>query len=135
MVKQPLRQIEAAELMVSVNNFTLAYAKAILAATKQSDLTKPDQPKKIDGMTPEQMARMERELESLNQDFKAVEETYGDDVLQLVLASRYLGRLVENENIQSYLTKYHPDILAEFQVIIGAASLEQMGAVERNLAH
>ena len=71
---------------------------------------------------------MERELESLNRDFKAVEETYGDDVLQLVLASRYLGRLVENENIQSYLTKYHPDILAEFQVIIGAASLEQMGS-------
>lgn len=124
---KPLRQIEAAELMISVNNFTLAYAKAILAATKQSDLAKPDQPKKIDGMTPEQMARMERELDSLNRDFKAVEETYGDDVLQLVLASRYLGRLVENANIQGYLVKYHPDVLAEFQVIIGAASLDQMG--------
>lgn len=125
---RPLRQIEAAELMISVNNFTLPYAKAILAATKQSDLTKPDQPKKIVGMTPEQMARMERELEGLNRDFKAVEETYGDDVLQLVLASRYLGRLVENQNIHRYLNKYHPDLLAEFQVIIGAASLEQMGS-------
>jgi hypothetical protein len=34
---------------------------------------------------------------------------------------------VENENIHHYLVKYHPDVLAEFQVIIGAASLDQMG--------
>lgn len=127
-----LRQVEAAELMISVNNFTLSYAKAILAATKQSDLAKPDEPKKIGGMTSEQMAKMERELDNLNRDFKAVEDTYGDDVLHLVLASRYLGRLVDNGNIHEYLVKRHPEMLAEFQTIIGAASLEQMGSVGGN---
>lgn len=127
-----IRQVEAAELMISVNNFTLSYAKAILAATKQSDLAKPDQPKKIGGMTPEQMAKMERELDKLNRDFKAVEDTYGDDVLHLVLASRYLGRLVDNGNIHDYLVKRHPEMLVEFQTIIGAASLEQMGSVGEN---
>ncbi|WP_265313794.1 plasmid partitioning protein RepB C-terminal domain-containing protein [Sphingomonas lycopersici] len=125
-----LRQVEAAELMISVNNFSLSYAKAILAATKQSDLAKPDQPKKILGMTSEQMAKMERELDKLNRDFKAVEDTYGDDVLHLVMASRYLSRLVENENVHEYLDKRHPEMLVEFQTIIGATSLDQMGPAD-----
>lgn len=129
---KPLRQVETAELMISVNNFTLSYAKAILAATKQSDLAKPDEPKKIGGMTSEQMAKMERELDNLNRDFKSIEDTYGDDVLHLVLASRYLGRLVDNGNIHEYLVKRHPEMLAEFQTIIGAASLEQIGSVDGN---
>jgi ParB-like chromosome segregation protein Spo0J len=122
---KPLRQFEAAELMGSVNNFTSNYAKAILAATKQSDLAKPDRPKEVGGMTPEQMARMERELESINRDFKAVEDTFGDDVLHLVLASRYLGRIIGNDNISAYIDKRHPEILAEFRTIIAVSSLDQ----------
>ena len=122
---KPLRQIEAAELMISVGNFSTSYSKALLAATRQSDLAKPDRPKQIQGMTPEQMARMEREMETLNRDFKAVEETFGDDVLQLVLASRYLARLIGNREITAYLSRRHPDMLGEFQNIIAAASLDQ----------
>lgn len=33
---RPMRQIEAVELMIALNNFTCAYAKALLAATRQS---------------------------------------------------------------------------------------------------
>jgi hypothetical protein len=43
-----VRQLEAAELMQSVSNFTLGYARALLAATKQADLAKPEQCKRID---------------------------------------------------------------------------------------
>jgi ParB-like chromosome segregation protein Spo0J len=121
---KPLRQFEAAELMASVGNYTSSYAKAILAATKQSDLAKPERPKEVGGMTPEQMARMERELESVNRDFKAVEDTFGDDVLHLVLASRYLSRIVGNQNIAAYIDKRHPEILAEFRTIIAVSSLD-----------
>ena len=103
-----LRQIEAAELMISAANFTTSYAKALLAATRQADLAKPERPKKVQGMTSEQMARMEREMESLNRDFKAVEESYGDDILQLVLVSRYLARLVGNQQIAVYRERRHP---------------------------
>lgn len=123
-----LRQIEAAELMVSASNFSSSYAKALLAATRQSDLARPDRPKQIQGMTLEQMARMEREMESLNRDFKAVEESYGDDVLQLVLASRYLARLVANRQVAAYLESRHSDMLSEFHTIIAAASLDHASA-------
>lgn len=120
------KQVETAELMASMNNFTGSYAKAILAATKQDDLAKPDRPKAIAGITPEQMARMERELEKLNQDYRAIEATFGDDVLQLVLASRYLGRLIENANVAHYLQTRHPEIIDEFRTIVAATSLEAM---------
>jgi len=120
-----MRQIEVAELMISAGNFTSAYAKALLAATRQLDLVNPDKPKKIGGMTSEQMARMEREMSSLTQDFKALEASYGDDVLHLVIASGYLARLVNNEEIERYLRSRHPEILDEFRAIISAASLDR----------
>ena len=120
-----MRQIEVAELMLAANNFTSSYAKALLAATRQADLARPDKPKKVGGMTPEQMARMEREMASLNQDFKALEASYGEDVLHLVIASGYLSRLIGNAEIERFLESRHPEILSEFRAIISAASLDQ----------
>lgn len=96
----------------------------ILAATRQDDLAKPDRPKAIAGVTTEQMARMERELEKLNQDYRGIEATFGDDVLQLVLASRYLGRLIGNGHVAAYLESRHPEIVGEFRTIVAATSLD-----------
>lgn len=122
---KPMRQFEVAELMVSAGNYTSAYAKALLAATRQGDLANAAKPKKVAGMTAEQMARMEREMESLMQDFKALEASYGDDVLHLVIASGYLSRLVGNAEIERYMRSRHPEILEEFRAIIAAASLDR----------
>jgi hypothetical protein len=74
---KPLRQIEAVELMSAMNNFTARYAQALLAATRREDLAQPDRPKKIGGLTAEQMARMEREMDGLQREFKAVSASYG----------------------------------------------------------
>lgn len=124
---KPLRQIEASELMGTAANWTSSYAKALLAATKQEDLANPDRPKKIAGMTREQMARMEREMASLHQDFKEIENSYGDDILHLVIASGYLGKLVANKEIERFLSQHHAEILEEFRSIIAATSLDQTG--------
>lgn len=79
------------------------------------------------GITPEQMARMEREMEALHRDFKAVEASYGEDVLQLVIATGYIAKLVANPEIERYLSTYHPEFLEEFRAIIAVASLDQGG--------
>jgi ParB-like chromosome segregation protein Spo0J len=121
---RPMRQIESAELMLTVHNWTSSYAKALLAATKQEDLAKPDRPKKIGGLTREQMARMEREMASLHQDFKQIEESYGDDILHLVVASGYLNKLVGNPEIERFLAQHYPEFLDEFRAIIVASSLD-----------
>jgi ParB-like chromosome segregation protein Spo0J len=123
---KPMRQIEAAELMCTAGNYTFSYAKALLAATRQADLVKAEEPKRIAGMTPEQMARMEREMEKVQRDLKSVESRYGEDVLQLVIASGYLSKLVANAEIKRYLGQHHPEILSEFRAIIAATSLDQV---------
>lgn len=120
-----VRQIEAAELMNLAGNFTASYAKALLAGTRQHDLVHANRPKSVNGMTSDQMARMEREMETLQRDFKAIESSYGDDVLNLVIASGYLAKMIGNGEISRYLGQHHPEILDEFRVIVAAASLDQ----------
>jgi ParB-like chromosome segregation protein Spo0J len=126
---KPLRQIEAVELMSAMNNFTARYAQALLAATRQEDLAQPDRPKKIRGLTAEQMARMEREMDGLQCEFKLVSASYGDTVLNLVVASGYLSSLIGNPRLSGYLERHHPEILTEFRAIIAATSLEESDSV------
>lgn len=125
---KPGRQIEAAELMVTAGNFTANYAKARIIATRSRDLVDPDRPKKAGGMTPDEMAQMQREMENLHRHFKAIEAGYGDDVLNLVIATGYVAKLVGNPAIERYLERYHPEIVSEFRSIIAAASLDQASA-------
>ncbi len=89
---KPMRQIEMAELMVASRNFTVAYAKCLVAATAQEQLLEPETPKEI-GLTPEDIARMEREMRALEGDFRRIEESHGQNVLNLVVAVAYVRRL------------------------------------------
>jgi hypothetical protein len=45
----PLRQIEAAELMVAMNKYTVSYAKSLVAATPQMQLVESSKPKRVKG--------------------------------------------------------------------------------------
>jgi hypothetical protein len=74
------------------------------------------------------MARMEREMDGLQREFKAVTASYGDTVLNLVVASGYLSSLMGNPRVSRYLERHHPEILAEFKVIVAATSLEESGS-------
>tara|TARA_B100000686_G_C16803732_1_gene988229 strand:- start:4044 stop:4949 length:906 start_codon:yes stop_codon:yes gene_type:complete len=109
-----VRQIEAAILMNDANIFTVPYAKALLASTGSEFLANPGKPKNIKGITEEQMKRMELEMQSLDRDFKVIEENYGQDILNLTLAKGYLAKLIENQNIRKYLATHHAGLLDQF---------------------
>ena len=111
----PLRQIEAAELMVAMNKYTVSYAKSLVAATPQTQLAEIDKPKRVSGLSEEQIGLMERESVNLDREFKIAEKSYGIDHLDLVLANGYLGKLLGNARVVRYLAQHHSDILAEFQ--------------------
>ena len=111
----PLRQIEAAELMVAMNKFTINYAKSLVAATPQEQLVETDKPKQVRGLSEEQIALMERESVSLQREFRIAEKSYGADHLDLVLSNGYVGKLLGNARVVRYLVQHHYDILAEFQ--------------------
>jgi ParB-like chromosome segregation protein Spo0J len=122
---KPSRQIEAAELMVSLNNYSATYAAALLAATPPEQLVDPAKPKAFKGLSAEQMARMEQEMSLVQSRFKAIEQSYGADVLNLVVARGYLSKLLGNAAVVRFLQQNYPDFLAEFRTIVASASLEE----------
>lgn len=121
---KPARQIECAELMLSANNLSITYADALLAATPIALLVDGQKPKKMSGVSQEQMMRMEREMSSVQAQYKLVEQTYGQDMLNLVLARGYLGKLLGNETVSRYLKKCQPEVFAQFESIVATVSLD-----------
>jgi hypothetical protein len=113
---RPMRQIAVAETMIALNRFSMSCAKSLVASSPQSDLVSGER-KSGKGLTDEQLERMERESANLDREFKLIEQEYGTDHLDLVLATGYLCRLLENVRVVHHLARLHPEVLAEFQKI------------------
>lgn len=115
---KPLRQVEVAELLVAAGNFSLPYVRALYAATNRELLVGSVESKKAFGLTPEQLAKMEREVEGLQRELKLIEESYGTETLNLVLARAYLLRLLSNNRVMRYLAQHHKDLLGALQTVV-----------------
>jgi hypothetical protein len=110
----PERQVEVAQAMVVMNRFTVSYAKMLLAGTPDNQLVVGRRRRpKANGVTDEQLSIMQRESATLDRDFRLIEESYGLDHLDLVLAKGYLGRILANARVHDYLERHHKDILTE----------------------
>lgn len=122
---KPNRQIECVELMVSANNITVAYAQALVAATPKNMLVGEVKTRKVTGVSADQMAKMEWEMGNLQEQFKLAEQSYSQDVLNLVLAKGYLAKIMGNESVLRYLTKHSRDVLNEFDRIVTMTNLSK----------
>ena len=115
-----LRQIEIAELMVSANNFTKNYAEAMVLTTPKDQLVNPEEPKRKEGLTREEIGKMEVEMEALERDLKAVERNYGENMLNLALAKGYTKKLLDNAKVVRFLNGNYRDMLSEFETLAAA---------------
>jgi hypothetical protein len=113
----PIRQIEAAELMIAMNNFSNGYVRSLVTATPRGQLAAGYTPRQPKGLSDEQVALMERESAALAREFKVAEQTYGADHLDMVLAVGYLSKLLRNGKVVGYLAKHFQELLFEFQRI------------------
>ena len=118
-----VRQIEIAELMVSAGNYTKGYAEALVLGTPKDQLVNPDEPKQKKGMTREEIGKLEAEMETLERDLKAVERSYGDNMLNLTLARGYVKKLLDNARVVRFLNGNYGDILAEFETLAAAETM------------
>ena len=114
---KPIRQLECVELMASANNFTITYARALLVATGE-DLLVSARKKGPTSVSREQLARMEREMANLHGQYKLAEQSYGEDVLNLVLAKGYVSKLLGNSRVQRYLEVNHAELLEQFRDVV-----------------
>ncbi len=67
-------------------------------------------------------------MESLQREYRLIEENYSKDVLNLTLAKGYIGTLLGNARVVLYLTQNRADFLAQFQKIADMTSLKDTAA-------
>lgn len=113
---KPMRQIAAAEMMVAMNRYSTGYVKSIVAATP-ADLLVAGKPPVVRGLSAQQVDLMTEESARLDREFKLIEQSYGADHLDLVLAAAYVTSLLNNARVVRHLAQKHPDLFSEFQKI------------------
>jgi RepB plasmid partitioning protein/ParB/Sulfiredoxin domain len=120
---KPVRQIEAAELMVASNMYSGRFASALLAGTRDDmriEVPKPNSRY----LSPTQRARLANETDMLLQSVKSVEAVYGTEVLAVSVSCRYVERILRNAKARAYLNTKHAEILAELQSIVDSVRAE-----------
>ena len=125
---KPLRQYEIAKTMTGIGNYTIAYARSLVAASSPDQLVNPGKPKAHRRISSEQMEEIERELANLQGEVERIEETFAADHLDLVLATSYVRSLLRNAEVDRYLEKYHRNLRQQFQEICDASALASEAA-------
>jgi len=118
-----VRQVDMAQLMASAANYTKAYAEALLIGTPADQLVGGSRAKEEHGISAEEVARMEKEMEALERDYRLHQDQFGENSLHLNAAQRYVKRLLENGKIKRFLGNRYPELLEEFEEL---ASLEAL---------
>jgi hypothetical protein len=110
-----VRQIDMAQLMVSGNNYTYAYAEALIIGTTAEQLVEKHRAKAKPGISDEDISKMEKEMESLERDYRLHEDQFGENSLHLNAAQRYVKRLLENVKVRRFFGNRYPEIFEELQ--------------------
>lgn len=118
-----VRQIDMAQLMVSSDNFTRSYAEALIIGTPPDQLADKSKAKAVRGMSHEEIAKMEKEMEAIERDYRLHQEQFGENALHLNTAQRYVKRLMDNPKIKKFLAGRYPEILEEFQEVVALETL------------
>jgi len=129
---KPIRQIEVAQLMISSNMYSARFCSALLAGTRDDMLVGPPKDQ-VSKLSPAQKLGMEQETDTLLRNLKAVEASYGTEVLTLSVCGRYVGRVLANSSIQEYLKTLHGGLFEEMRHLVASiesnlAVTEQLGA-------
>jgi hypothetical protein len=120
---KPTRQIDMAQLMVSGNNYTRAYAEALIIGTPADQLLHGSKSKKDHGISEEEIARMQKEMETLERDYRLHQDNFGENSLHLNAAQRYVKRLLENAKVKRFICNRYPEILEEIQELAALDTL------------
>jgi hypothetical protein len=120
---KPIRQVDMAHMMISGNNYTWAYAEALIVGTQPEQLVDGKKQKNTHGISGEEISRMEKEMESLERDYRLYQDQFGENSLHLNAVQRYVKRLLENAKIKRFLGNRYPELLEEFQELVALEAL------------
>ncbi|EFF76760.1 plasmid partitioning protein RepB C-terminal domain-containing protein [Achromobacter piechaudii] len=113
---KPFRQIDVAQAMTNLGNYSVKLATAMLQNTPTDQLTEAT-PSKSKSSTPsDTLQRLERELAAMQADTRLLEEDYGPASLQLEIIKTHIGStLLENAAVIRWLANNQPEYLQQLQ--------------------
>ncbi len=111
-----VRQVEAARLLLAMNRVSTNHAKLLVAVTPQVQLLAVRRPTKVAGLTNAQAAVMEFESSEINNDFWRALSTHANEHLEMVVATGYLRRLLQNVRVVMHLARNSPELFSELQM-------------------
>ncbi len=123
---KPAIQIATAELMILRNDLSVAFAKTRLALTPPDLLNASGGSKrrlKADSATAQML--LEEDTETLVRNLKAIEASYGTDILTLTVSCAYVGQLLGCPKVIRYLERNHEGILGTLRLIVSDICTEQ----------
>jgi hypothetical protein len=120
---KPLRQIEIAEVLVSANNYSIGYIEALILGTPSDQRVNSGEHKKKTGLSTEELAGMEREMESLEKDFKTVKTSFTENMMCLTCARGYIKKLLDNAKVVRFLNANYSDIFSGFENIVATEAV------------
>ncbi|HAH86232.1 MAG TPA: chromosome partitioning protein ParB, partial [Armatimonadetes bacterium] len=118
---KPLRQVEIAELMQMLGNYEASYCQTLVTTTPADQMVDSVKTRKNCNISPEELARMQRELDTLQHNLQMREDSYGENFLNLVVIRGYLSKLLSNERVVHYLSSNHADLVKGLQQITASA--------------
>lgn len=131
---KPLRQIEAAELMVSGKNYSIAFAASILGVTNRDQLVRPEKDLGKVHHAPSS-ALLDDATDCLISELATARRTYGADVLTLTVICRSIENLIQNVKVIKYLKQYHSEILNELETLAADVAAERNDAIEQRMPY
>lgn len=114
---KPFRQMDVAQAMINLNNYSLKLALAMLNGTAPDQLVEKAAAKAQGTGASETLRRLERELAAVQADTKLLDESYGPANLQLTIIKTHIKSLLENINVVKWMAKSHQDYLQQLQII------------------
>jgi hypothetical protein len=112
-------QIATVELMVLRHDYSVSFAKTRLAISPPALLCATSSTaRQLKANADAADALLGEDTDGLIQNLKAIEETYGTDVLTLTVTCAYLERLFSEARITRYLDRHHPGPMETLKKII-----------------
>ncbi len=106
--------------MHATGTYSVRFAQAMLEVTRPEFLVETILKRKptLEATSRAAQAMLEQETDLLIRELKAVEESYGTDMLTLSITCGYIERILANSRVEKHLEKHHPDILGELRALL-----------------
>ncbi len=116
---QPIRQIDVAQSMINLNNYTYNFVYSMLSYTSEELLvSKKINKNSIDQDKIETIKKLQNDLFIFDSRKKELQNSYAENSLQLVVIKSHIQKLLSNSKVINWLYDKKPEYLKQLKYLI-----------------